>query len=86
MPRVKLYAKKYARNDFQAWIRNEMKKTKLTCEQMGKLIGVSGSQFSRKLSAMEFNYDQLVSILDRLDCPAEQMVYFMTGQLIKEVS
>lgn len=86
MPRIKLYAKRYAKNDFQAWIRNEMKKTKMTCEQMGKLIGVSGSQFSRKLAAMEFNYDQLVSILGTLNCPADQTIYFMTGQLVKEVN
>ncbi len=77
MPRVRLKAKDYARSDFQAWIRQAMKEEKATCEQMGLLIGVSASQFSRKLSGMSFNYNELVKILDRLDCPPTKTIYFM---------
>lgn len=79
MPRIRLNAKKYARNDFEAWIRAEMKRKKLTNEAMGLLLGFSGPNYSKKLSSMAFRYDELVTILDRLDCPAEKMLYFMTG-------
>lgn len=86
MPRIRLKAKDYARSDFEAWVRAEMKKQKATCEQMGALIGVSASQYSRKLASMAFNYGELVTIMERLNCPPEKLVYFMTGQIIKEVS
>ena len=85
MPRIKLKSRKYAKEDYRAWIRAQMKEQKLTNEVMGLMIGVSGQQFSRKLKAMDFSYDQLVLLNERLKCPTEKVVYFMTGSTVKEV-
>ena len=83
MPRVRLKAKDYARNDFQAWIRNEMRLQKKTNAHMGELIGFTGQNYGRKLSTMFFSYDELVAILEELNCPVDRMVYFMTGNKVR---
>ena len=82
MPRVRLNAKKYARSDFQAWIRAEMKQKKLTNADMGALFGYTGQNFSQKLAHMGFSYDELVKLIAKLDCPLDRTVYFMTGERI----
>ena len=59
---------------------------KVTNNDMGKLLGFTGQNYSKKLAKMFFSYDELVLIAERLTCPLDKLVYFMTGKRVKEVS
>lgn len=85
MPRIKLKSKTYARQDIEAWIRQEMKASRLTNDVMGTRLGYTGQRFSQKLKDMNFEYSELVILLDMLKCPPDKVVYFMTGQVVREV-
>ena len=79
MPRIKEYRKEYARRDMQAWIRNEMKRQKITQADIGKKLGVSGQGFSQKLRNMSFKYDELYLIFNTLNAEPKEIIYFMKG-------
>lgn len=77
MPRVPINRKKYMVTDLIKWIVGQMHVMNVNQEEMGEVIGVNQSGFSKRLSKGKFTYVELISILKHLQATDEEILQLM---------
>lgn len=77
MPRVAINRKKYMVTDLRRWIIGQMHVMHVNQEEMGEVIGVNQSGFSKRLSKGKFTYLELISILKHLEATDEEILRLM---------
>ena len=77
MPRVAIKKKEYMISDLSQWIVGRMYARKIKQEEMGEVIGVNQSGFSKRLSKGKFTYAELISILKHLQATDEEILRLM---------
>lgn len=77
MPRVQINRKKYMVTDLRRWIIGQMRVMHVNQEEMGKVIGVNQSGFSKRLSKGKFDHVELISIFERLEATDEEILRLM---------
>lgn len=77
MPRVAIKKKEYMISDLSQWIVGRMYAMKIKQEEMGEVIGVNQSGFSKRLSKGKFTYAELISILKHLQATDEEILRLM---------
>lgn len=77
MPRVAIKKKEYMITDLIKWIVGQMHVMQINQEEMGEVIGVNQSGFSKRLSKGKFTYAELISILKHLEATDEEILRLM---------
>lgn len=77
MPRVAINRKKYMVTDLIKWIVGQMHVMNIKQEEMGEVIGVNQSGFSKRLGKGKFTYVELISILKHLKATDEEILRLM---------
>ena len=77
MPRVAINRKKYMVTDLRKWIVGQMHVMNVNQEEMGEVIGVNQSGFSKRLKQGKFTYAELISILKHLEATDEEILRLM---------
>lgn len=77
MPRVAIKKKEYMVTDLIKWIVGQMHVLHINQEEMGEVIGVNQSGFSKRLKQGKFTYAELISILKHLQATDEEILRLM---------
>ena len=79
MPRTQLSKKQDARRDLINAIRSTMREKHITQAQIGRILKKDPSTISYKIQKLNFDYDQMVEILEILEFAPEEILYFASG-------
>lgn len=83
MPRTQLSKKADARRDLEMEIRQSMKDLHITQRQLGKRLGITGAGVCLKIQKCQWQYDELVEVMEMLQFPPTKILYFASGGRFK---
>ncbi len=83
MPRTFLSRKADTRRDLQKEIRQSMKEQKITQERLGKMLGITGAAISYKIKNLNFDYPEMVEVMETLKFTPDKILYFASGGRFK---
>lgn len=79
MPRTQLSRKADARRDLEMEIRQSMKELHITQKQIGQRLGMTGAGVCSKIRKCQWEYSELVEVMEMLMFPPEKILYFASG-------
>lgn len=79
MPRTQLSRKADARRDLEMEIRQSMKDLHITQADIGRRFGITGAGVCSKIKKCQWQYDELVELMDMLQFPPQKILYFASG-------
>ena len=77
MPRVHLKRKEYMVSDFSSWLNDRMYRRKLSQKDLGQFIGISQPAFSNRMKKGLFSYEDIITLLDKLEATDEEILRLM---------